>query len=190
MIHGVDLSLTGTWLATFNDDGSLSGLTTFRPKAKDGMARMDAIALAVVRLVEPTDLVVIEGLAFMSQTPSALERTGLWYLIRHWLWQEQIECVSLPPTSLKKFVTGKGNAEKQHMLLEVFKRWNISAADDNQADAYSLGRVGLCLRGVRDPETQAQREVLMKLGWKPSPAKVFEEIKARSQRPLFGGPAR
>ena len=190
MIHGIDLSLTGTGLVQFTNSGDLVSLSAFRPKAKDGIARLDEIATGVVAHIEHADLVVIEGLAFMSQTPSALERTGLWYLIRHWLWQEQIECVSLPPTSLKKFVTGKGNAEKQHMLLEVFKRWNISAADDNQADAYSLGRVGLCLRGVRDPETQAQREVLMKLGWKPSPAKVFEEIKARSQRPLFGGPAR
>lgn len=187
MIHGVDLSLTGTGLATFNDDGSLSGLTTFRPTAKDGMPRMDEIALAVVRLVEPTDLVVIEGLAFMSQTPSALERTGLWYLVNHWLWGEGINRVSLPPMSLKKFVTGSGKAEKQHMLMHVFKRWGIEAADDNQADAYSLGRVGLCLRGVAEPENQAQREVLMKLGWKPSPAKLFEELTERCQHPLFEG---
>lgn len=187
MIHGIDLSLTGTGLATFNDDGSLSGLTTLRPKAKDGMPRMDEIALAVARLVEPTDLVVIEGLAFMSQTPSALERTGLWYLLRHYFWCRRIACVSLPPTSLKKFTTGSGKAEKQHMLLEVFKRWNISAADDNQADAYSLGRVGLCLRGVAEPETQAQREVLRKLGWKDRPGTVTQ---VQDQRQLFKGSLR
>ena len=180
MIHGIDLSLTGTGLVQFTDSGDLVSLITFRPKAKDGMARLDEIAMNVSGFIEPGDSVVIEGLAFMSQTPSALERTGLWYLLRHYFWQQKIPCVPVPPTSLKKFVTGKGNAEKQHMLLEVFKRWNISAADDNQADAYSLGRVGLCLRGVAEPETQAQREVLRKLGWKERPAAKLPVL-----QPLF-----
>jgi len=180
MIHGIDLSLTGTGLVQFNDAGLLVSLTTFRPKAKDEIARLDEIALQVVRPLQDGDLVVIEGLAFMSKTPSALERTGLWYLVRHYLWQERIQCVPVSPMSLKKFCTGSGKAEKQHMLMHVFKRWGIEAADDNQADAYSLGRVGLCLRGVAEPETQAQREVLMKLGWKERPA-----AKLPALQPLF-----
>ena len=187
MIHGIDLSLTGTGLATFNDTGDLKSLSTFRPKSKCGIERLDEIARRVSDIVYESDLVVIEGLAFMSQTPSALERTGLWYLVNHWFWQMHIECVSVAPMANKKFCTGSGKAEKQHMLMHVFKRWGIEAADDNQADAYSLGRVGLCLRGVAEPETQAQREVLMKLGWKPSPAKVFEEQTKRCQQPLFEG---
>lgn len=49
----------------------------------------------------------------------------------------------VPPTSLKKFVTGKGNAKKNEMLLGVYKQWGVSFADDNQADAYALEQFGL-----------------------------------------------
>lgn len=164
MIHGIDLSLTGTGLASFSEEGSLSGLTTFRPTIKEGIARIDEIVNRVARLlIGRDDLVVIEGLAFMSQTPSALERTGLWYLITHRLWQQHVQYVAVSPLSLKKFVTGSRNAEKQHMLMQVYKRWGIEAADDNQADAYSLARIGICLRGIEQPENQAQREVIEKL---------------------------
>lgn len=48
----------------------------------------------------------------------------------------------VPPTSLKKFVTGKGNAKKNEMLLGVYKQWGVSFSDDNQADAYALEKFG------------------------------------------------
>lgn len=47
----------------------------------------------------------------------------------------------VPPTSLKKFVTGKGNAKKNEMLLGVFKRWGVEFTDDNEADSYALARL-------------------------------------------------
>lgn len=49
----------------------------------------------------------------------------------------------VPPTSLKKFVTGKGTAKKNEMLLGVFKRWGVEFSDDNQADAYALEQFGI-----------------------------------------------
>ena len=43
--------------------------------------------------------------------------------------------------TLKKFAAGKGNAKKQEMLLQIYKRWGLEFTDDNAADAYSLGRL-------------------------------------------------
>lgn len=46
------------------------------------------------------------------------------------------------PTSLKKYVTGRGNGvQKNQMLLHVFKKWNVEFSDDNAADSYGLAHI-------------------------------------------------
>lgn len=49
--------------------------------------------------------------------------------------------LKVPPMTLKKFAAGKGNAKKQEMLLQIYKRWNVEFNDDNAADSYALARL-------------------------------------------------
>lgn len=63
--------------------------------------------------------------------------------------------VIVPPTSLKKFVLGKGVGKKNEMLLGVYKQWNVSFSDDNQADAYALEKFGYAYRDVTRGRTGA-----------------------------------
>lgn len=49
--------------------------------------------------------------------------------------------LQIPPMTLKKYATGKGNAKKQEMLLQIYKRWGLEFNDDNAADAYALARL-------------------------------------------------
>jgi len=49
--------------------------------------------------------------------------------------------VLVPPMTLKKYAAGKGNAKKQEMLLQMYKRWGIEFNDDNAADSYALARL-------------------------------------------------
>lgn len=88
------------------------------------------------------DLVVMEGYANAAKfgREMAGELGGVVKLVT--LDVINIPPVVVPPTSLKKFVTGKGNAKKNEMLLGVFKRWGAEFTDDNQADAYSLEKFG------------------------------------------------
>lgn len=51
----------------------------------------------------------------------------------------------VPPTSLKKFVTGSGSAAKDNMLLGVYKKWGVEYRDNNLADAYGLARMAEAL---------------------------------------------
>jgi Holliday junction resolvasome RuvABC endonuclease subunit len=44
----------------------------------------------------------------------------------------------LPPTSLKKFVTGKGTASKDDMVKAVQEKWAPDIKNNNIADAYGL----------------------------------------------------
>ena len=49
--------------------------------------------------------------------------------------------LKVPPMTLKKYASGKGNAKKQEMLLQIYKRWGMEFNDDNAADAYGLARI-------------------------------------------------
>lgn len=87
------------------------------------------------------DLIVMEGYA--NAAKFGREAAGeLGWAVKRTCYARNFEPLVVPPTSLKKFVTGKGNAAKNEMLLGVYKQWGVSFADDNQADAYSLEQFG------------------------------------------------
>jgi len=47
----------------------------------------------------------------------------------------------VPPTSLKKYITAKGKADKNQILLAVYKKWGVEFTNDNAADSYGLARL-------------------------------------------------
>jgi crossover junction endodeoxyribonuclease RuvC len=55
--------------------------------------------------------------------------------------------------TLKKFAAGKGNAKKQEMLLQMYKRWGVEFNDDNAADSYALARL-VSGNGINKVETE------------------------------------
>ncbi len=161
-IAAFDLSLTGTGWAIV-DDVVLS-FGTIAPGKMTGMFRLRYIKEKVLAMTKGADLIIFEGLSFGSNDPSAQERAGLAYLIRYALWDRTDgplgDFYIVAPTSLKKFVTGKGNAPKEMVIKEVYKRWGFEAANNNEADALGLLQIGRCLAGILEPTMDAQREVL------------------------------
>jgi hypothetical protein len=49
------------------------------------------------------------------------------------------------------------------MIREVYRRWNVVAANDNEADAAALAHLGLVYYGQAEHQTVAQQEVVFKL---------------------------
>jgi hypothetical protein len=66
------------------------------------------------------------------------------------LYNLKIPYVLVPPATLKKFITGKGNSPKNIMLKEIFKRFAMDFDDDNVADAYSLAQLGRAITGTNE----------------------------------------
>jgi crossover junction endodeoxyribonuclease RuvC len=89
--------------------------------------------------------VAMEGYAFGSQMANMAGELGA--IVKWFCWQEFESYAGrypyiIPPTVLKKYVTGKGTGvQKNQMLLHVFKKWGIEFNDDNAADSYALAHL-------------------------------------------------
>lgn len=170
-ITGLDLSLRATgWcrllVGVVPTPCPMFGTIT-PPKGMTGLPRMEMITNDILVRRYHNDnpqLVVLEGFSFGSRGRALFEIAGLGYAVRLAMFQRAIRFVVIPPTVLKKFVTGKGTSKKDRMLLEVFRRWNIDAGNDNEADAVGLAQIGAALLGHPSaPLTAFQQEVIAKL---------------------------
>lgn len=164
---GIDLSLTGTGLVILNN-GKMThnSLIKTKPSGKshdDELKRLILIKNTVIDQIikSKATIAVIEGLAFMARNTTALvQLAGLNYLLRQDLYLNEIPFKIVAPTTLKKFVTGKGNTEKGMMLLETYKRYGISFENDNECDAYGLAMIGHCMCDPKFKPTVFQQEVI------------------------------
>lgn len=160
---GLDMS-TATGLSIVQNDGELpvvfhTEMVTF--KSLTGWERVNAIAGQIMTQHEKfkPDFVVLEGYGF-SQSGSIITLAEIGSVVRFLFWQEGITYFDVPPTSLKKFVAGKGNATKDQMVLSVFKRFGYSADTNDIADAIGLGMFGLCAAGLKFT-LESQKSVFM-----------------------------
>jgi Holliday junction resolvasome RuvABC endonuclease subunit len=129
---GLDLSMTATGLAY--GEGPVYTHTVKTTGTKDG--RLAVIKNQVVSRAEGSALVLIEG--FLNKSFSA-GITGMVHgAVRTGLIEAGIPYATFPPTSLKKYATGSGTADKTAMALAAFKRGGVEFKDDNQCDAWWL----------------------------------------------------
>ena len=58
--------------------------------------------------------------------------------VRFLLHRLGIPVVDVPPATLKKYATGRGNAPKDEMIAAAIRRFGFAGCDNNEADAYLL----------------------------------------------------
>lgn len=163
---GLDLSLTCTGVVALNDDGELllsRGISTKQRGIKRLIALSDEVE-TLVRDLRPT-VVLLEGYAYsaVGRQHAAGELGGV---VRYRLHQlnPHLPIASVPPSSLKKFASGKGNAPKDAMRIAVYKRWGFEAKTTDEVDAYAAAQMA---RSVCNPVhlTTSQQEALGKITW-------------------------
>lgn len=156
---GIDQSLTGFALtALMVDDPSV--FTTWVYKSdKKGVARLSDIRWWLMdkfdHIAKNGDIVEVamEGTVLASHSAlvlgelAATVKLACWdyfdgNLNRYIPYPDHLRTpLQIPPMTLKKYAAGKGNAKKQEMLMQIFKRWGIEFNDDNAADSYALARL-------------------------------------------------
>ena len=159
MSMGVDPSTaaTGIVILTPNTDGP-PGLLLERdikyPKL-EGLARKIAIVTDIMELVHQfkPDRLVVEGYSLnMKNASSVVPLVELGGILRLMMKLDGLSWYDPKATEVKKFVTGKGNVNKDVVMMHVLKRWDHTSLSNNTADAYGLSAMGLAhanrLRGV------------------------------------------
>ena len=191
LIIGIDPSLTSTGIVVLRGNKVELAVTT---KNKPALGTIERVRLIYERIVDiqenlsdgekwqAPDLIVIEGFSYGSKGRSVFDIAYLGWRIREeleWLKeQDNIPWLEVPPSQLKKFATGQGNANKEIILQQVYKRWGVEFSDNNQADAYVLAQIGRAYLGGMDDLTAFQQEVIANLkGEKPKkkPRKKVEK---------------
>ena len=163
-VAGVDPSMTATGIAVLHSSGKEEVSIIKSRKAgdtpKDETVRLVALAGEIYEAVEGCDMVAIEGLAFMARNTTALcQLAALNYMLRAMLVEGGMAFAVVAPGSLKKFTTGRGNAKKDEMMMEVYRRWGFAAKQSDAADAYALAKLAEMMVTGKG-ENRAQEEVL------------------------------
>jgi Holliday junction resolvasome RuvABC endonuclease subunit len=148
---GIDQSLTGFALTILSNDDPTQYLTWVYKSPYFGIERLadirqwlsDNLAYAEEHWV--INDIAMEGTVLASQAALVLgELSATVRLAIFDFFEEEDDRrfpLKVPPMTLKKYAAGKGNAKKQEMLLQIYKRWGIEFNDDNAADSYALARL-------------------------------------------------
>lgn len=85
-------------------------------------------------------LVAIEGFAFGARGRAVFDIGGIGWVVRVMLYEGGVPFVEIPPSVLKRYATGRGNADKQAMQMAAVKRlgYDDDKPDDNCVDALWL----------------------------------------------------
>lgn len=146
---GIDQSYSGFAITVLSEDSSYE--TTVAKFDSAGGERLSEVqdhlkdTLERVTACCPVQDVAMEGYAYGSIMANKLgELGGVVKLTLHGtpdLGNGKNPMI-VPPTSLKKYVTGRGNGiQKNQMLLQVYKKWGVEFPDDNAADSYGLAHI-------------------------------------------------
>lgn len=145
-IMGLDLSITRTGVAL----PDRTTLAVVPPKQVTGDDRLEYFAdhIGLAARTARVDLVVIEGLGGLYKGEAARTMPMMHGAIRLELKRHRLPYMLLSPSSLKKFATGNGGADKTAMALAALKRLGREYRTNDECDADWLRVAGRTVYGL------------------------------------------
>lgn len=166
-VVGIDPSLRNTGIA-YRANNCIFMASRIDPGKLSGMPRVAKIRDAIDTYVESCcpDLVVIEGyaLGFRGASNTVFGLGELGGVIKLFLLDKGIDILVVPPTSLKLFATGKGNATKDDVKLALQEQTGVSFPTSDQNDATWLmlmGEAKLDSRLIPRTRTHHKRKAML-----------------------------
>lgn len=188
---GVEQDLPNSVAAIYHHRTGFSGLESLthyagmliQTRTQRALPRWQAILDGVLLYARQAHKVVIEQYAFSTNQAYKDANVELGGIIRYHLQKMGHMPIEVMPTQLKKFISGRGNAEKFEMIEAINRRYGIQFEDDNMADAFGLAQIGQALESEQECEAQCQREVIR--GIKYPSEKPPRQARRQKVRMLF-----
>ena len=140
-ILALDLGTTAGWALRSADGRINSGTVSFRPSRYDGggvrYLRFRAWLDSVAHDAGGIGVVHYEEVRSHVGTDAAHVYGGLLATLTAWCEQRDIAYQGVPVGTIKRFIAGKGNADKDTVIAAVRAR-GFAPADDNEADALAI----------------------------------------------------
>lgn len=160
---GIDPSLAGSGLVILDNGANVLEEVSLKAGTEDDPLRFMKLTQRIRKHLNPaTDRVLIEGFSFGSRGKGVSSMYGIGWCIRIMLTQEVFKWEEVPPASLKKFASNKGNAKKEDLVLPVFKKWGFESSSNDITDGYIMARMAWSMHNP-DGLLEYEKEVLKKI---------------------------
>lgn len=140
-ILALDLGSTTGWAVRTERNRILHGTAEFRPSRYEGggmrYLRFGKWLDQTLEVSGGVDAVYVEEVRRHIGTDAAHVYGGLLATLTAWCEARGIPYQGVPVGTIKRYATGKGNADKQAMIAAVRER-GFDPADDNEADAIAI----------------------------------------------------
>jgi crossover junction endodeoxyribonuclease RuvC len=140
-VLGLDLSLNHLGWALVDEEGQYThGLIKSKSKGVERLRHLRD-SVDVILTGHQVRHAVVEGYSFSSIRGHDMGEVG--GIIRLLLFERDVTFREVPPATLKKWTSDKGNAQKDFMLLRIYKRWGVEFESIDEAEAFAAAKWGL-----------------------------------------------
>jgi hypothetical protein len=140
-VLALDLGTTTGWAIRLESQRIVSGTMTFKPSRFEGggmrFLRFHGWLGELKQSVGGLERIVFEEVRSHAGTDAAHIFGGWLAILSAWSEQHGVPYQGVPVGTIKRFATGKGNANKASMIAAIEAR-GFRPADDNEADAIAL----------------------------------------------------
>ncbi len=140
-VLALDLGTTTGWALRRQDGGITSGTITFRPSRFEGggmrYLRFRGWLGELAALTGGLTRIAFEEVRSHAGTDAAHLYGGFLAHLSAWCEERGVAYEGVPVGTIKRYATGKGNADKAAMIAAMRAR-GFAPADDNEADAIAL----------------------------------------------------
>lgn len=139
-VLGFDPSLVSSGYAYHDEELGQVSRGLIKPGKRRSTERLKFILdeFESVCISASNPLIFYEGYSMGSRSGRAFDIGELGGVLKMFAYTHGLTLVLVPPTVLKKFITGKGNSSKEEVVLQLYKRFGYEESQNDKADAIGL----------------------------------------------------